>query len=1358
MKLNTIRLKALITYSLSGLLALLIICSLVIGWLIATQHGLQWLSKRVLSYLPELSIELIEGKLIGPLTIQNLQYNNQEIAFNLKEAALDWQPSELLLSTVNLNHFTASYINIKRLVETKPKLKEDNTTSPTLKKIIDQLQLPISIIIEKAEIKNLSYDGNYYKRATSESTEPKVKESKIKNETIHSGPFILESFLISAQSDSEKIKINTLEIKSNILLLNGELTLGLASSQNTSGNINWSLLSKMEEKSNLATINGKTQLSGNTKTLKINSSIEPPYSTSLTLSINDLLKKPNTLASVNFKKVNINAINKDWPDYRFNGNIELEGDIDKADLNSKLLVTANNITNNIKEITINTRGNWKNKTLNLNIDANTPSLVESLQVNSVIKPTLLNTQASEAINTTISWRDYNKPNALEKKSIGNSNSDAPIMFSPSGKIKLSGNLKQYQFSLDSLFENASKKQQHGQLIIKGNGTTKEVVLQKIKLSGSIGSLDGKGNIKIQAPIEANITLSGENLNPGILSPQWPGQLTIDMQVKTELKNNQPIINANISSKGTLRSFPFSLTTKGSYTGAITKVNHISIKSGGSSIKASALIDKSSKLFAEWNVDSNKLQELIPGIQGKFISKGKIESLPTVFNDSTLLAPVISASITGSSIVIEHNKIDSIDADIDIDWRSTLAKGKNQIIFNAKKIEAGAIVISSAVLTVKGKPEKHTLNTIIDTDKGDIALALSGALSSLTSKPQWLFTLSDATLTPNNLSAFKLEENIKGKVSASQQEINQHCWSTIVEQKKTASICANGNQTAGVIASNFSITQFPSEYFQPLLPEGLTWTNTVIDGNGKINFVSSKQQLNVAIGLSTSAGELNWINDAPDNTINDDKANNTDEKKNASQSIHLDAGKLSVTSNSKQLDATLTLPVEQQTGIKGTFSIINNQSNFTERPLNGKLELVLNDLSPLVSFIPDASELKGSLNSEWEVGGSLQQPWLDGKLALTDAQVRLNSPGLLLEDISFNLKGSQKNGINYTASVKSAGGTLEAKGNIKLKEQGPEQTLNVKGNDFQVLNTVEAIAYISPELTIDSKRHHTHIEGIIAIPQASITPKKLPESVVTPSEDQIIVDQSDEPATTKQKLSTNIELILGNNVLIDAFGFKGRTTGSLQITKEIQGPTLGNGNIRILDGEYRAFGQGLVIDKGEILFTDGPVGKPGIDIKAVRRPAEGISVGVIARGRAAQPDLTIFSEPAMTQSQQLSWLVLGRPPEQSSDGENNAISQLLLSFTLSKGDSYLNDFRDTFNLDTLNIKTGTGEAGAASDNDLAELVLGKYLSPELYVSYGIGLFKPVNVLSLEYSLGKRWKLKSETSSESSGGDLVYTIER
>jgi translocation and assembly module TamB len=161
---------------------------------------------------------------------------------------------------------------------------------------------------------------------------------------------------------------------------------------------------------------------------------------------------------------------------------------------------------------------------------------------------------------------------------------------------------------------------------------------------------------------------------------------------------------------------------------------------------------------------------------------------------------------------------------------------------------------------------------------------------------------------------------------------------------------------------------------------------------------------------------------------------------------------------------------------------------------------------------------------------------------------------------------------------------------------------------------------------------------------------------------------------------------------------------------------------------------------------------------VRRPQEGIVVGAHVVGTLAEPEFTLFSEPSMTQQEQLSYLVLGRSLQNAPQGERSALSQAALAMSLRGGDFLARNIGERIGVDQLTIETGSGEAGAASDPSQAALVAGKYLTPRLYVSYGIGLFEPVNVLRLQYAISQNWQLVTESSSESTGADVVYTFER
>src|SRR5699024_11108532 len=122
------------------------------------------------------------------------------------------------------------------------------------------------------------------------------------------------------------------------------------------------------------------------------------------------------------------------------------------------------------------------------------------------------------------------------------------------------------------------------------------------------------------------------------------------------------------------------------------------------------------------------------------------------------------------------------------------------------------------------------------------------------------------------------------------------------------------------------------------------------------------------------------------------------------------------------------------------------------------------------------------------------------------------------------------------------------------------------------------------------------------------------------------------------------------------------------------------------------------------------------------------------------------------------LVLGRPLENTSSSESSLITRAALALGISGSNALTKKLSGAIGVDTLGIETGSGEAGSASNPEQAAFVIGKYLSPDLYVSYGIGLFEPVSTVKLQYTLSSKWKLATEASTIASGGDLIYTIER
>ncbi len=248
---------------------------------------------------------------------------------------------------------------------------------------------------------------------------------------------------------------------------------------------------------------------------------------------------------------------------------------------------------------------------------------------------------------------------------------------------------------------------------------------------------------------------------------------------------------------------------------------------------------------------------------------------------------------------------------------------------------------------------------------------------------------------------------------------------------------------------------------------------------------------------------------------------------------------------------------------------------------------------------------------------------------------------------------------------------------------------------------------------------------------------------------VVIIGAEQSKSKQWSIVSNIQVKLGERVHFFGYGLEGRLGGQLQIEEQPDLPTRASGEINFIDGRYQAYGQRLDIDQGRLIFSGGPLVSPGLDVRAVRQINE-ITVGIRALGTITKPQIELFSSPAMGQTDILSYLLLGRPIENASNEEGAMMAKAALALGLTGGDRIARNLRDRFGLDEMRLES-------SDSGDQASLVLGRYLSPRLYVSYGIGLIEAFNTYIVRYQLSSRWQLKAE-SGEAQSADLIYTIER
>ncbi len=238
-----------------------------------------------------------------------------------------------------------------------------------------------------------------------------------------------------------------------------------------------------------------------------------------------------------------------------------------------------------------------------------------------------------------------------------------------------------------------------------------------------------------------------------------------------------------------------------------------------------------------------------------------------------------------------------------------------------------------------------------------------------------------------------------------------------------------------------------------------------------------------------------------------------------------------------------------------------------------------------------------------------------------------------------------------------------------------------------------------------------------------------------------------------KIHTQVRVKLGELVDVDGFGVSGRLTGTIVLIDEPNKLAIGQGEVSISEGIYRMRGQNLTIRRGRLLYANSLLDDPGVDVEAVR-VVDAVTAGVRVRGTLKKPELTIFAEPAMAEADALAYLIMGRPLSQAGNAEGESIRDTAAAMSLVGGDLLAREVGGRLGVDEFRVEAG-------KTVEYTSLVVGKYLSPKLYVRYFTGIIESSNIVQFRYQLSKRIQLQSESgyrgAQSITSGDIFFTIE-
>lgn len=465
---------------------------------------------------------------------------------------------------------------------------------------------------------------------------------------------------------------------------------------------------------------------------------------------------------------------------------------------------------------------------------------------------------------------------------------------------------------------------------------------------------------------------------------------------------------------------------------------------------------------------------------------------------------------------------------------------------------------------------------------------------------------------------------------------------------------------------------------------------------------------------------------------------------------IDQVKADIQLNSKQAKLDLEVLFNRLGNI---YSQIVIDDPLNQKKLSGNLMINHLSLALLDLFLIDEEEVKGEIQGDLAFSGTLDNPKINGELDINVDQLTLLQVQTNIESIKTRIQ-FMGNKSSLTGVIKSPSGNIDLSGSSSWQNvKDWTADVSTKGGPIEVTVPEMVTLAVEPNIRVKASEQEIKIQGKVSIPTAKITIESLPPSVVSVSDDVVMLNENLMEITPKQfPIPINLAVLvdLGNDVVIDAYGLKANLSGDLLVAQSAKGMT-GMGKITIPEGRFHAYGQDLIIRKGEFIFA-GPLDNPNLNIEAIRNPesiANNVTAGIRITGFANNPQVNIFSEPSMSQQEALSYLFTGQGFDAETQNQNDMMAALLIGVGASQTGQYLGDVGTMFGVKDLTIDT----VGVGNDQ---RVVVSGYLDPRLQLKYSVGIFDAITKYTMRYRLIPKLYLEVSSSLERTI-DLIYQFE-
>jgi translocation and assembly module TamB len=872
-----------------------------------------------------------------------------------------------------------------------------------------------------------------------------------------------------------------------------------------------------------------------------------------------------------------------------------------------------------------------------------------------------------------------------------------------------------------------------QVVLQLDGTQRHATLNDLVLKQRAGRLALQGLVDFEPELAWHLHAIADDFNPGALLAGWDGKLDLEFTTRGQLAEAGPRGSLELKTlAGNLRGRAIAGHGDLDFAAPSLLAGDLEVSSGKSRVSVRG--KSASRIDATVELAVASLNDWVPDAAGSLTGKFRVRGLwpkLTIAGAADGNRIVYRAQPAAGGKSEELAAVGKVHVTATVDTPLDPA-GKLEVVAN--RIRVAGWVFASARVVGSGNQAKHRATLDANGEKLDIGVTLAGGLT----RTGWRGELSRLSVNAPDLARLALRSPARVVYDAGDFSISESCFAN-----DDGSVCVAANLgQSGALEASYRIEHLSLGLANVLAPEAMPGQlRGELHGAGKVRRAEDGQWFGDA-RIDSPSARL---------TLRDDGAGESA----LGQHTYSIYENLAIEAHLQgtRAQARVNAGLDHGGTLEGRFDL--DDLTAPAPALRGDVTASLPTLAPFAAFVPTVANLDGAVNANIQLGGTVTAPEFTGNVDATKLQADLGQLGIELRDGEARAEAARGGGFRLAGHVKSGKGQVEFQGS--MSERGVVD-LRVGGQNFLAADLPPANVVISPdlELTGDSKGYL--LKGDVVIPSASINIQKMPQDEAPGvSPDVVVVRDGKVVESTAQEsafpLTAEVNVKLGDKIVVGGYGLDSTVTGQLLVREAPGEPTTGSGQLTV-SGTYKAYGQDLTIKEGRLLFAGTPLDNPRLSIVAMREIDEEQSAGLRIAGSAQRPVITVISDPNVGEADALSYLVTGRALNDigtASGSSQDALASATQS--LEGGAAGLVAKR-------IGKRLGLDEAGVEENEMIggSALTIGEYLSPRLYLSYGVGLFQPGEVIALRYKLSHDVGVRIQRGTEETRAGVEYRIEK